>query len=73
VSATELQSEASCAACIHFRDDAEFIERALPGLVALSSARGSVRADDGICRRHDRYVSGRGSCREFRADGERRL
>jgi hypothetical protein len=67
---TVLQARAHCAACVHFRDDADFIEQALPGLSALSSARGSVRADDGICQRHDRFVSGRGGCGKFSAGQE---
>jgi hypothetical protein len=65
VSTTELPARARCAACVHFRDDADFIEQVLPGLGALNSARGSVRSDDGICQRHDRFVSRRGSCGEF--------
>jgi hypothetical protein len=65
VSELAVQTQARCAACTHFRDEAEFIEQALPGLGALSSARGSVRANDGICLRHDRYVSARGGCGDF--------
>jgi hypothetical protein len=55
-----------CANCAHFRNDPEFIELAFRGLSSLSSARGSVRADDGICLRHDRYLSARASCAAFR-------
>ncbi len=65
MSTTELRARARYAACVHFRDDADFIEQALPGLGALSSARGSVRVDDGICQRHDQFVSARGGCGEF--------
>jgi len=28
----------------------------------LSSAHAAVRADDGLCRLHDRYLSGRSRC-----------
>jgi hypothetical protein len=30
-----------------------------------------VRADDGICQRHDRFVGAGERCRELSADGER--
>jgi hypothetical protein len=56
-----------CLACIHFRNDAMFLEAAFGGLTSLSSAFGSVRADDGICLRHDRYLSARSCCPEFAA------
>jgi hypothetical protein len=58
---------ACCANCVDFRNDPDFLEGAFQGLTSLSSARGSVRADDGICVRHDRYLSARAVCREFRA------
>ena len=57
--------EARCAACIHFRNDAKFLEAAFAGLTSLSSAHGSTRADDGICLRHDRYLGARSSCLDF--------
>jgi hypothetical protein len=58
-------SQQHCLACVHFRNDAKFLEAAFGGLTSLSSAFGSVRADDGICLRHDRYLSARGFCAEF--------
>jgi hypothetical protein len=51
-----------CANCRHFRDTAAEIEAALPGLRTLSSAHAAVRADDGLCRLHDRYLSARSRC-----------
>ena len=54
-----------CAACVHFRGDPDFLEKTFGGLIALSSARGSVRADDGICLLHGRYLSARASCARF--------
>jgi hypothetical protein len=54
-----------CRTCRHFRNDAKFLETAFPGLAAMSSAFGSTRADDGICLRHDRYLSARSSCADF--------
>jgi hypothetical protein len=62
-------SSASCAAfcgsCCHFRNDPAAIEAAFAGLTSLSSAFGSVRADDGICERHGRYLSARACCRDY--------
>jgi len=54
-----------CRSCRHFRNDAKFIEAAFGGLTSLSSAYGSVRSDDGICLRHDRYLGARSSCGDF--------
>ena len=54
-----------CADCAHFRNDPAYLAQALKGLNSLSSARGSVRGDDGVCLRHDRYLSARASCPEF--------
>ena len=58
-----------CLACVHFRNDAKFLEAAFGGLTSLSSGFGSVRGDDGICLRHDRYLSARSSCVEFSPAG----
>ncbi len=61
-----------CLACVHFRNDAKYLEAAFGGLTSLSSAFGSVRGDDGICLRHDRYLSAHGFCSQFSpADGKR--
>ena len=54
-----------CRSCRHFRNAAEFIEAAFGGLTSLSSGYGSVRADDGICLRHDRYLTARSGCSDF--------
>ena len=56
-----------CASCAHFRNDPAFLERTLPGLAVLSSGYASVVAEDGVCLRHDRYLSARASCSEWRA------
>jgi hypothetical protein len=47
---------ASCRGCGHFRNAAPLLEAALPNLNSLSSAHAAVRADDGLCAVHDRYV-----------------
>jgi len=56
---------ARCGACRHFRNDPAYLEAALPGLSSLSSADASVRAEDGLCLRHDRYLSARACCSDF--------
>ena len=54
-----------CRSCNYFRNDAKYLETAFKGLTSLSSGYGSVRSDDGICLRHDRYLSARSSCSGF--------
>ena len=58
-----------CGRCVHFRNDRAYLEAAMPGLSSLSSGDASVRADDGVCERHDRYLSARASCADFAAAG----
>lgn len=52
----------SCRQCVHFENRASALEAALPGLDILSSAHASVRADDGICAFHARYVAASSIC-----------
>lgn len=59
--------DASCAGCTSFRNDADHLEQAFPGLTALSSGRGSVRSTDGICARHDLYLPSIARCNDYRA------
>ena len=54
-----------CGECRFFRNDARYLEAMIPGLASLSSADASVRADDGICARHERYLGARASCEDF--------
>jgi hypothetical protein len=54
-----------CRDCRHFRNDPGYLEGAFPGLASLSSGYASVRANDGICLRHDRYLAASSSCRDF--------
>jgi hypothetical protein len=56
-----------CGACRHFRNDPAYLEAAIPGLSSLSSAAASVRADDGLCLRHDRYLGSDAVCAAFAA------
>jgi hypothetical protein len=50
---------------LHFERDPLAIEQVVPGLNAMSSGFASVRADDGLCRHHDRHVSARATCAAF--------
>ncbi len=52
----------SCAGCRYFSDQAAELEASLPGLACLSSAYASVRAQDGICEWHRRYVAASSVC-----------
>jgi len=54
-----------CRNCRHFRNDSQFLEASFPGLTSMSSGYGSVRGEDGICLRHDRYLSAESSCPQF--------
>jgi|SRR6516162_8677899 hypothetical protein len=52
------QSDATrCAACRFFTGAPAELERAIPGVNILSSAYGSVRADTGLCKRHDFFTT----------------
>ncbi|WP_448203773.1 hypothetical protein [Azospirillum sp. sgz302134] len=60
----------SCRTCVHFRNDPAFLEAAFPGLTSLSSGYASVRASDGLCLRHDRYIGAQAYCADHApADG----
>jgi hypothetical protein len=59
------QSTGRCGSCTHFCNDPAFLEKAMPGLTSMGSAYASVRAEDGVCSRHDRYLSARSSCADF--------
>jgi hypothetical protein len=52
----------ACRTCRHFDQRAAVIESSLPGLHALSSAYGSVRAGDGLCSLRERYAADSSVC-----------
>jgi hypothetical protein len=54
-----------CRACVHFRNSPAFLEAIFPGMSAMSSAWGSTRAEDGLCLKHDRYLSADAGCADF--------
>jgi len=51
-----------CRQCVHFENSPAALEAALPGLTSFGSAHAAVRADDGICAFHARYVAASSSC-----------
>jgi len=58
-----------CGVCRFFTGAPAALERAVPGLNALSSAYGSVRADTGLCERHDVFVTARSpACPQFESN-----
>jgi len=59
-----------CSGCHHFRGDALFVENQTPGLQTLSSGFAAVRAGDGICSVHLRYLSANARCDRFQARAE---
>ena len=52
----------TCGDCVNFRNDADHLERAFPGLTIMSSGRGSVRSADGLCSRHGLFLGDDASC-----------
>ena len=63
------ESVARCRGCRHFLDDPREIERRLAGLITLSSAYAAVRAADGLCSAHDRYVAASSRCPRWHERG----
>jgi hypothetical protein len=57
----------NCSGCRHFDNSPQAIEAAWPALRTLGSGHASVRSDDGLCARHDRYVTATGTCGSYSA------
>jgi hypothetical protein len=57
--------EDSCGSCRYFCESPHEIESQMPGMRSLGSGHASVRAADGICRRHDRYLGAASNCADF--------
>ena len=55
-------SAPSCANCRHFVGAPREVEALLPGMRTLGSAYGAVRATDGVCQLHDRYLNPSSRC-----------
>jgi len=56
---------ARCETCKHFRNDPAYIEEAFRGLTSFSSGYASARADDGLCTKHDLYLSADCTCPHY--------
>jgi hypothetical protein len=54
-----------CGTCAHFCNDSDYLEAVFKGMTSFSSGYASVRAEDGLCTRHDRYLGARSSCPDF--------
>ncbi len=63
---SDAAASAGCRVCAHFDNDPRRMEQAIRGLLSFGSGHASVRADDGVCCRHDRYVRANYSCGDFR-------
>jgi hypothetical protein len=59
----------SCLHCRRFNHSPAALEAALPGLSSLSSAYAAVRANDGLCGVHQRYVTAESTCPQFSGRG----
>lgn len=51
-----------CANCRYFRGAPQEVEAHLRGMRTLGSAYGAVRASDGVCELHDRYLDPSSTC-----------
>ena len=54
-----------CSQCRHFHNTPAYLESVFKGLSTLSSARASVRWDDGVCESNAIYVTADSGCRDF--------
>jgi hypothetical protein len=54
-----------CRDCRSFHGAAREVEAAFPGMTAMGSGFGAVRAGDGLCQIHARYLAGHCSCASF--------
>jgi hypothetical protein len=57
----------SCGSCRHLRRAGHELEAELPQLRTMSSAYAAVRADDGLCGVHHRYVTSYYGCSAYEA------
>ncbi|MGN7612232.1 hypothetical protein ACQZV8_09130 [Magnetococcales bacterium HHB-1] len=60
-----METVRECKTCTYFINHPHALEQALPGFSALSSARGSVRADTGLCQLKETFYVARDSCTDY--------
>jgi hypothetical protein len=65
-----MRPAAACLDCRYFMHAPLEIESLFAGLSSFSSGHASVRADDGLCLMHDRYVAATSTCERFAAIDE---
>ena len=58
-------TQVTCFTCVHFCNDLSVVEAALPGIGSFSSIHASVRADDGLCERHQTLINGKRRCADY--------
>lgn len=59
--------EVACGRCTRFDGRPHAIEAAFPGLASMGSGSASVRAQDGLCALHGRYLPASAFCADFEA------
>lgn len=59
------EAATACRNCRSFTAAALAVEAAFPGMSAMGSGFGAVRAGDGLCERHGRYLAGGNHCEQF--------
>ena len=59
--------EVACGRCTRFDSRPHAIEAAFPGLASMGSGSASVRAQDGLCALHGRYLPATAYCAAFEA------
>lgn len=65
MSASPGSAEPACRDCRYFNNAAAVLEATFPGMTAMGSAFGSVRAGDGLCAVHGRYLAAGNGCASF--------
>jgi hypothetical protein len=60
-----------CATCSWFHNDPLEMEQAIVGLNVMSSGHASVRAEDGLCERLERYLSAQYHCDQYQARADK--
>jgi len=60
-----IETPPRCAACRFFCSDPQELESRIAGLRSFGSGFASVRAGDGLCERHDRYLHESAHCASF--------
>jgi hypothetical protein len=65
---SRMAPEERCGSCRYFCQAPHELESQMPGLKSLGSMFASVRASDGLCRRHDRYLGASSRCDDYESE-----